>query len=149
MLGVEVGDLDHRGGEQSLDVAHGADEPLALAGGERREQRLGDGVAAAVELAQLGEAVGGRARDAHAPVLLAGRHGDHPVGLERAQQPAQVPGVEPQPRPQRPHLAAAGADLPQHARLAQRPVEPGEVVVERADPRRHRPVEAAHLLDLR
>jgi hypothetical protein len=55
--------------------------------------------------------------------------------------------VEPEPGPQRPHLAPVRPDLPQHARLGERPLAREEVVVERPDALRHRPVEAANLLD--
>ena len=147
VLGIDGTDLDHRGGEQPLDVAHRADEPLALPGGERCQQRLGELVAAPVELGQLREARGREPRVADAAVVRAGVDGDHPVALERAQQPAEVARVEPQAGAQRAHLAAVRPDLPQHARLAERPVAGEEVIVERADALGHRPVEAADLLD--
>jgi len=38
VLGVDRHDLDHRGGQQALDVAHRADQALALPGGQRIEQ---------------------------------------------------------------------------------------------------------------
>ena len=80
---------------------------------------------------------------------VAGLDRDEPGGLEGAEQAAEVARVEAEPGPQAPHVAAGGTDLPQQARLAQRPV-PGEVVVlERADPLRDEPVEAAHLADSR
>ena len=60
-----------------------------------------------------------------------------------------MPRVEAEPGAQRPDLAALLADLPEHARLAERAVAGEEVVVERADPLGDRAVEAAHLVDHR
>src|SRR5207249_75 len=57
--------------------------------------------------------------------------------------------VEPEPRPQQSHLAAVEPDLPQHPRLAERPVAAEEVVVQRPDALRDRPVEATNLLEHR
>ena len=115
---------------------------------ERLEQRGGERVAAAVELPSSAWP-GGVARATRTRwSLLAGRHGDQPGGLERAQQPAEVARVQPEPRPQRAHLRAVRADLPQHPRLAERAVTRQEVIVQRADALRHGAVEAADLLDL-
>ena len=97
---------------------------------------------------QLLPARGRGARHADALVAARRRHGDQPGGLERAQQPAEVARVEPEPRPQRAHLRAVRTDLPQHPRLAERAVARQEVIVERADALRHGAVEAADLLDL-
>ena len=74
---------------------------------------------------------------------------DEPVGLERPQQPAEIAGIEPEQRPQAHDIAALRPDLPEHARLAERPVSREEVVVERADTLGHEPVEAADLGHLR
>src|SRR4051812_36499523 len=53
---------------------------------------------------------------------------DEARSLERAEEAAEVARVEPELRPQRTHIAAVRADLPQDARLAERP-RPREVVV--------------------
>jgi hypothetical protein len=149
VLGVDGRDVHARRGQQALDVAHGGDEPLLLARAERREQRAREVVGALVERATLGPAGRGEPRDADPPVALAGRHRHEPVGFERAEQPAQIAGVEPQTRPQQPHFAPVAPDLPQQPRLAQRPLEAQETVVERPHPLRDRAVEPADLLDHR
>ena len=69
-----------------------------------------------------------------------------PGRLERAQQPAQVAGVDAEPGAEHADVAALLADLPEHARLAERPVAGEEAVVERADALGDEAVEAAELL---
>jgi hypothetical protein len=92
-----------------------------------------------------------RARaDGRATIGVDGRAievGVEPGGFERAQQSAQIAGVEPHPGAQQTQLAAVGSDLPKQARLAKRPFASEEVVVERTDPLRDGAVEAADLLD--
>ena len=147
MLGVDGADLDHRGGQQPLDVAHRADEALALrrvsgSSSDARSRRRGGRARPARPGPRRSRARGrgGRARRLDA---------EHAVALERAQQPASVARVELEPGPQRAHLAAVLPDLPQHARLGQRPAAREVVVVERADALGHRAVEAPDLLDHR
>jgi len=149
MLGVDGRDLDARRGQQALDLTHGRHQPLLLLCAQRREQRAGELVGALVEQGALGAAGGRQAGNPNPPVAPARRQLDQPGGLERAQQPAQIPRVQPQARPQEPHLAAVEPDLPQQPRLAERPLEVEEVVVERPDALGDRPVEAADLLDHR
>src|SRR5690606_11492415 len=69
--------------------------------------------------------------------------------LERPQEPAEVAGVEPEPRPQGPHVAAALGDLPQDPRRPERQVAGQVPVVQRPDPLGHRAVEAADRADHR
>jgi hypothetical protein len=58
-----------------------------------------------------------------------------------------VARIEVQPVAKRAHLAAVRADLPQHPRLAERPLTGEEPVAQRADALRDRPVEAPDLVD--
>ena len=136
-----------RGGQQPLDVAHRAHQPLALRGRQRRQERRGELGRAAVEQRPLREPGGREPRGPHAAIAVALVDGHHPVGLERAQQAAGVAGVEPEPAAQRAHLAPVRPDLPQHARLGERAVAREIVIVERPDALRDGPVEAADLLD--
>ena len=72
---------------------------------------------------------------------------DEAIALKRPQQAREVAGVEPEPRADVTRRRAVGADLEQHARLAERAV--AEVaVVERADLAGDEPVEAADGGDL-
>jgi hypothetical protein len=90
-------------------------------------------VGALVQRGTLGAAAGAEVRDSNAPVANARCHRNQPGGLERAQKPAQVAGVEPQPRAQQTHFAAVESDLPQQAGLAERSFAFEEAVVQRAD----------------
>ena len=74
-----------------------------------------------VKYGSLGHAAGGEASRPHPPVGLAPLDDDKPVALERAQQPAEIAGVQVKPRPEQPDIAAVVADLPQQARLPERP----------------------------
>ena len=116
--GSTVADLDRRSREQALDGAHRVDEALAIALVEGFEQRRRELVAAAVSFGPLLAARARQAGDADAAIRSARLDARHPVGLERAQQPAGVAGVQAEAVAQRPDLAAVLADLPQQARLA-------------------------------
>ena len=87
--------------------------------------------------------------DAAAAVGRVRRDRDEPVGLQPAQQPAQVARVEPQAAAQLAHLAARRADLPQHARRAERAAEAEEPGLERAGALGDGAVEAADARDRR
>jgi len=89
----------------------------------------------------------GQASDAAPAVLLGRPDRDHAVGLKRPQQPAEIAGVEPQPGAQVAYLAALRADLPQDARLSERPTAAEESLVERAGALGDRAVEAADVGD--
>ena len=85
-----------------------------------------------------------RVTAADAAVLRVRRDRDQALGLEPAQQPAEIAGVEVQARAQRTHVGAV-ADLPQHPRRSQRPPAREKRVLERADALRDRAVERADL----
>jgi hypothetical protein len=144
--GMDRPHLHESGGEQALDVAHRRDQPISLRRAERRQERLREIVAAAVELLALRDPGRRQLRPPHPGVRGARHHADQPVALERAQQPARVPGVEPEARAQRPHLAPVPPDLPQQPRLGHRAVPREEPIVQRPDPLGDRPVEAPHPL---
>jgi hypothetical protein len=81
-------------------------------------------------------------------ILHGGHHLNQTGRLERPQEPARVTRVEAEPGAQRPHLAALLADLPEHARLAERAAAGQVVLVERPDPLRDRAIEPPDLVDL-
>ena len=54
----------------------------------------------------------------------------------------------PEPGAKLPHVASLGPDLPEQASLPERPVAGEVAIVERPDPLRDEPVEAAHPADL-
>ena len=141
VAGIDGVDPDHRRREEPLHLPHRRDESVALGLRERVEQRSGQGVAAPVEQGALGPTGLGQLRGAHPLVVVAGADGDQPVGLQGAQEPAQVAGVEVEAGAQPPHVRPL-TDLPQHARLAERAVTGQVLVVERADPLRDGAVEA-------
>ena len=87
-------DRDEARGEEPLHDRHRLDEPLALGVAERREERLGERVALAVEDGALRAAGVGQAHRPHAAVGRVRLDDDEAVGLERAQQPAEVARVE-------------------------------------------------------
>src|SRR5437773_2142267 len=102
-----------------------------------------------VERSVLAAAGGGQPGDPDPPVTAAGLDPDQPGGLERAQQPAQIAGIEPQARAQLTHLATIEPDLPQQPGFAERPVATEEAVAERPNAFGHYSVEPADLLDSR
>ena len=146
---VDRPDLHEGSRQEPLDVAHRADEPLALAVDQRLEERPGELVAPPVDDLALGEPGRREPRRPRSAVAHARHDFDQPGRLERAEQPAGVPGVETEPRTQSAHLAALLPDLPEHPRLPERPAAGEVAVVERPDPLGHGTVEAADLRDHR
>src|SRR6266702_28273 len=140
---------DGRGVQQPLHLRHGGDEPATLPLAQRPEQRDGGVVGETVELGTFGLTGDGEPRRPDPPVRLVRLDGDQPVPFQRPQQPAQVAGVQVQPRPQVPDVAAVRADLPQHPGLPQRAATGQERVVERAGPLGDGPVEPPDLVDHR
>ena len=144
---VHLPDLDRAEGQQPLDGAHGVDKALAPNRVERRQHRLGELVAALVEQRALGaaaprSAVATRMRRSE---RLGSTRTRPAVSSERSSRLAW-PGVQSEAGTERADLAALRADLPQHARLAERAVEGQEAVAERADPLRDGSVEAPDLV---
>ena len=139
--------LDRRRHQEPLDLGHRAGQPVPLGRAERAEDRRGRLIRAPVKFGSLGQAAAGEPGRAHPAVRPAAVHGDQPVRLQRAEQPAQVPRVQVQTAPQRPDVGAVQADLPQQAGLPERAVTGQELVVERADPLGDGPVEPADLAD--
>jgi hypothetical protein len=138
-------DLDRAGPEQPLDLGHRSRQAIPLRWRERREQRGGHLVAAPVEGRPLGDALGGEPGQPHAPVERVGLDRDQGVGLERAQQPAEIARVEAEVGAQRAYVPPLRPDLPEHARGAERPPASEELVLEGTDPLRDGAVEPAHL----
>lgn len=71
---------------------------------------------------------------------------DHAGGLQRAQQPAQVPRVQPEAGPQASHLAALTTDFPQQPGLAERAPAAQEPIVQCPDLLGDNTVEAPDLI---
>ena len=84
-----------------------------------------------------------------APVDGIGRDLDEPVVLECAEETTEVPGIETEAGPERAHVDAVRSDLPENARLAERPLAAEEVLAESADALGDESVEAAYLGDAR
>ena len=145
---VDDVDADEGRSEEAIDAGHRLHEVVSLPRRQRREQRGGEGVAAPVEQTPLGSTADGQAGDPDAAIPLAGGDLDEPLGLQSPQQPADVPGVEPEAFAQRPHIATVLTDLPQQPGCAERSVAGEVVVVQGADPLRHRPVEPPNTLDV-
>ena len=147
--GVTRDDLDRGGRQQPLDLGHRGHQPVPLPGAERLEEGGGRVVGEPVELGLLGSPAPGQARGPDTPVRLARLDPDQFVPLQGPQQSAQVAGVQVEPLPQPPYVAALGRDLPQQPCLPERPVAGQERVIQRADPLRDGPVEPPDLLDHR
>ena len=73
---------------------------------------------------------------------------DEALTFERAQQPAQIAGIEPETVAQFLQVRAPGAGLENEPRLGERPAAAQVAVRQRADALRHEAVEPANLLDL-
>ena len=99
--GVLDVDVDQPRGEQPLDVAHRLDEPRALLrrSAARAATRASSSLRRSSSVA-LGAPGVGEPHRAHAPVGRARLDRDEPVALERAEQAAEVAGVEVEPRAQ-------------------------------------------------
>ncbi len=114
----------------------------ALLAGERLERGSRERVRDPVQLDHLGATGRGQAEALRPPVGRVGLLLHEPVALERPQQARQVAGVEPEPRTDVARGRSLGADLEQHARLAERSV--AEVAVaQRPDLTRDEAVEGA------
>ena len=146
---IDRAKLDHRRGDQPLDREHRDDELGAVTVIQRGEDRSRELVAALVEQRSLGRPGGREAGESDPRVHRARGQLHQPVALERAQQPAGLTRIEPQPRPQRAHLAALGADLPEHSRSAERAVSGEILVAERAHALGHHAVEPPDQCDAR
>ena len=72
---------------------------------------------------------------------------DQPLGGKRAQQAAQIAGIEAERGAQAARVGAGKADLEDQPRLAERPAAAEIALIERADAARDEAVEAADLLD--
>src|SRR5581483_4684947 len=116
---------------------------------ERREQRRRQLVAAAIEQPPLRQAGTREARDPDAAIGGARRDPHQAVVLQGAQQAADITRVELEAASQLAHLAAIRSDLPEEARLAERPVAGEEAVAERAHALCDHAVEAPDVGDLR
>ena len=145
LVGSSTLDLDHARREQPLDDAHRLDEPLALGVAQRGQERGGELVALAIQQLALGAAGVGEPHRPHPLVGRARLDHDEPILLERAHQPAEIAGVEVQPRAQDAQVRAVGADLPQHPRRPERPPARQVPVLQRADPLGHAAVERPNL----
>ena len=145
--GVTHADPDRRGHQEPLDLGHRRYQPLPLPLAERVEDGGGRVVGEPVEFGSFGAPAAGQAGCPYPAVRVARLDDDHPVALQRAQQAAQVAGVQVEPGPQQPEVAALGTDLPQQARLPEGSAAGQERLVQRADSLRDDPVEPPDLLD--
>ena len=140
-------DLDQAGGEKPLYRAHGVDEPGPLPLVQRSQQGPREIIAAPAELRSFAAPGSCELHGPHPVIVWSRLHPDQALVLETAQQPAQVTGVQIEPGPDGPDVRTVVADLPQHPRRSQG-TRPGQVLLlERADPLGHGPVEPSHRLD--
>ena len=120
---------------------------IALRRGERGEDQARQVVRQSVIGGEFGAALDGQR---HAPdpcVSPAPGDFDQPLCGQRAQQAAQIAGIEPERGAQTAHFRAGEAGLEDQPRLAERPAAAEIAVVEGADAARDKPIEAADLLD--
>src|SRR5207248_995642 len=115
-------DRDQRRAQQPLYRRRlvGELHPLALV--ERLEDRPDEVIGEPVELCALAAPLRCELRDPNPAVVSALVHDRQSLRFERAEQAAEVAGVESETMPQIAHLAAERTDLPQEPRLAERPV---------------------------
>ena len=103
-------------------------------------------VAGSVEQGALGSARFAEPRDADTPVVVTRLDDDHPLGLEHAEEPTHVSGIEVESRTQRFDVETADPDLPQDPRCAEPTTARQVPVAQNPDPLSHRTVEASHML---
>ena len=137
-------DFNRRAAQQSLDLGHGRDQMNPLLGAERGENGFSDRVGAAVVGFDFIPAPARQYHPTNAAVVGRAARRHEPLPFERSQEPADITGIERQPRAQLPHLRPLAADFVQQPRLAERAAAIEKAVVERADPLGHRTVEAAN-----
>ncbi len=142
--GILGSDRHERRQQEPLDGLHRRHQDRTPVLVERLEHRQGQRVRQPVELGALGRARLAQASTPHPAVARSGLDDDQPRGLERAQQPARIPGIHAQPAAELAHLGAVGADLPQHARLSDGPAATEELLVERAHALGDHAIEGAH-----
>jgi hypothetical protein len=142
-----LGDPYLRRREEALDLGHCTDQPHALLGVERPQDGGGDPVGAPVEHGTLPPPGRREPRGSHPAVAVAGPDLDETAALQRSQQPADVSGVEVEPRPQLAHIAAAGPDLPEQPSLPEGAVARQEGILQRAYALGDDPIEPAQLRD--
>ena len=87
VLGVSIGgvdgvDLDQRGRQEHLYLAHGAEEAVALRLAQRFEEGPSQGLAPTVEHCSFGATLPGEAGGSDAMVAGTGADGDEGIGLE-------------------------------------------------------------------
>jgi hypothetical protein len=130
--------------DQALDFRHRSQETPALMCAERRQHRRRQLVREPVIGGQFRSTLGGQP---HAPPTAVGAlafDGDEALRFERAQQPAQIAGIEPEPVAQRAQLSAFGAGLENQARLAQWSPAAQIALLQSSDPLRDEPVKPSH-----
>ena len=130
---IDDDEFDQTAGQQTLDIRHRRQQPRTLRIAERREERPRELVAQPIEQRPLGPTRVREPCGANAPVVRVLLDQGQAGLLERAQDPAEVPGVEVEKAPERPHLCGLGADLPEHSCFAERPLARHELIVEGAD----------------
>ncbi len=117
--------------------------------GQRRKKRLGEFVRQPVVAVELDPAHGrqrGAAHPAIAGLLLF--DGDEALRLQRAQQAAEIGGIEVQQGTQVAYLAPVDADLEQKPRFAKRPAPAEIAVLQDADALRDLTAEQTDLPDV-
>src|SRR5262249_12726785 len=123
------------------------EEPLGLVRAQGLEEPAGERLGAPIQLRALGAA---RLREPDVPysAVPRGRLDHHEAVLfQRAQHPAQVPGVEGKASAQLAELRPFLTDLPEEARFSERTVASQEGVAEHPHALRDRTGEAATLVD--
>jgi hypothetical protein len=106
--------------QQPLGRRQGRRQLLALAVRQRIDDAPGDVLGAPIEAPPFAASGRGQRDDPLAPIGRVRGHGHEIVLLELAQQPAEVPGVEPQPPTQLGHPGPRRADLEQQPRRPER-----------------------------
>ena len=146
--GLDDPDIDEPCGQQSFDRRHRFEKLSLRPFVERAQQRVGELVAATVDLGSLGVAGVSEPYQANPLIVSMWLDGDEALALEHSQQPAEVAGVEVESGPERAGIAAVGGDLPQQPRSAERPLATEVVVAQCADSLGNRAIEAPDMLDL-
>ncbi len=134
---------DRAGEQQLLHGGHGGHQGGALLLAQRLQHCRRRVVGEPVQRGDLLAA--GRREDhvTHASIAGGVTGADQAFGFERPEQPAQVAGVEAEPRAQRSDFATFAADLEEQAGGPERPGTAEEMSVECTDLAGHRAIEAS------
>jgi hypothetical protein len=135
--------------KETLDLRDRRQKTRALRASERCKHARGNSVGPFVEHLSLGESTLRQNGAPYSAIVRADANADEFLALQRSEETADVPGVEPETPAKISHVGSVWPDLPQQARFAERPCASEEVILECADSLGDGAIESPNLFDCR